>query len=439
MTSDRTISAPSTGGSQHFRLWVCVLSSVATMLVASVSFGESSSETSHSIFERYSRFLVQVRLLHSGSGATTSFGSGFFAAPDGRIATNYHVVAAFIEEPGIYRIEVRTADGATQAASLLAIDVINDLAILQISNFESDQIEIADENLQNGQRLYSLGNPFDLGMGIVEGTYNGVEGHSFGDRIHFTGSINPGMSGGPALLPSGEVAGINVATAGNAIGFLIPANHLKRLVEDVLAPEFTPSEDFSSSIRDQLAQFQTRFTEEIRNAPAATVTLGPFEVPAELSSTFKCQGGSEQEIRYETLSHACWTNDQIYMRDGTSSRPIVFNHQLVRSDVLDARPFYALYSQLFTNNFSKRNGGAEYYNENVCESGVVTSNDIVFKTVFCARSKKSIATLYDVTFNAAVLGNDNVGLETRLDLSSISFENAVELSQRFLEGIRWSK
>ena len=51
--------------------------------------------------------------------------------------------------------------------------------------------------LPKGERLYSMGNPLDLGFTIVEGTYNGPVERSYNERIHFSGAINPGMSGGP--------------------------------------------------------------------------------------------------------------------------------------------------------------------------------------------------------------------------------------------------
>ena len=44
-----------------------------------------------------------------------------------------------------------------------------------------------------------MGNPLDLGFTIVEGTYNGFVEKSYNPRMHFTGAINPGMSGGPAV------------------------------------------------------------------------------------------------------------------------------------------------------------------------------------------------------------------------------------------------
>ena len=59
--------------------------------------------------------------------------------------------------------------------------------------------EISDTTPTKGEELFSLGNPHDLGMIVVPGTYNGLKKESFNDRIHFTGSVNSGMSGGPVV------------------------------------------------------------------------------------------------------------------------------------------------------------------------------------------------------------------------------------------------
>ena len=67
---------------------------------------------------------------------------------------------------------------------------------------------------------------------IVEGTYNGLVEHSYTDRIHFTGALNPGMSGGPAVTAGGAVVGVNVATrrGGQLISFLVPARFAEALL-----------------------------------------------------------------------------------------------------------------------------------------------------------------------------------------------------------------
>ena len=56
--------------------------------------------------------------------------------------------------------------------------------------------------LLKGDRVLAMGHPRDLGLSIVEGTYNGQVEHVLTPRLHFTGPLNPGMSGGPAVTPA---------------------------------------------------------------------------------------------------------------------------------------------------------------------------------------------------------------------------------------------
>src|SRR6201999_2275505 len=92
---------------------------------------------------------------------------------------------------------------------------------------------LTDFELGQGARVYSLGNPHDVGLSIVEGTYNGQLAETLFERIHFTGSLNPGMSGGPAIDRAGRVVGVNVASMGNQLSFLVPIRFARELLEKV--------------------------------------------------------------------------------------------------------------------------------------------------------------------------------------------------------------
>ena len=88
-------------------------------------------------------------------------------------------------------------------------------------------------NLTQGQYLYSLGNPLDLGFAISEGAYNGILSRSFYDQLMFTGPINAGMSGGPSVTVDGRVAGVNVSKRldGELVSFLVPVRFVRESAE----------------------------------------------------------------------------------------------------------------------------------------------------------------------------------------------------------------
>src|ERR1700722_2942952 len=147
--------------------------------------------------------LLQIRTLVAAAGRQSSIGSGFLVRARGLAITNYHVVSQYALEPATYRLEYTAVDGSHGALQVLAIDLANDLALVRtdihdLPFFQFDGRALSGA-LPTGERLYSMGNLPELGFTIVEGTYNGLFDRSYVERIHSSGAINPGMSGGPTV------------------------------------------------------------------------------------------------------------------------------------------------------------------------------------------------------------------------------------------------
>ncbi len=234
---------------------------LALLPLAVPSLGAVAAPSAQEVFEANAPRVVQVRIVEAESGSKRSIGSGFVASGDGHVVTNYHVVSEMVHHPERYRIELVDAEEATREAKLLAFDVVHDLAIVQCDPIPAPPFLLLERphgRLRKGDRLYSLGNPLDLGMSVVEGTYNGTLEHSRYERIHFTGSLNPGMSGGPAILGDGRVVGVNVASAGNQVSFLVSADRVRDLIARVRAPGIEVPDDSRNELRaQQLAHQET--------------------------------------------------------------------------------------------------------------------------------------------------------------------------------------
>jgi serine protease Do len=88
----------------------------------------------------------------------------------------------------------------------------------------------ADEPMPRGARIFSLGNPLDVGFAVAEGNYNGPVERSFLRHAVLRRLAQPGMSGGPALDDQGRLIGVNVAARrdGEQVSFLVPAEHVRR-------------------------------------------------------------------------------------------------------------------------------------------------------------------------------------------------------------------
>ena len=166
-------------------------------------------------------------------------GSGFLIDPDGRILTNNHVVAGRGAQ-----IKVILANRDTYDAQVLYSEAENDLALLQIKpRGKLPFLRLGDsDNLQVGQKVLAIGNPFGLEgtltTGIISSLHRSVsaeDGRGIEDMVQNDAAINPGNSGGPLLDSQGNVIGINTMIVGAAnvgIGFALPINRAKNLLED---------------------------------------------------------------------------------------------------------------------------------------------------------------------------------------------------------------
>ena len=171
-------------------------------------------------------------------------GSGFIVDSHGHILTNFHVIE------GGKQVEVTLSNKHKYKAQVVLTDKPHDLALLQIDAPNLTPAVLSNsENLQVGQKVYAIGNPFGLNgtmtTGIISAlrSVRGPEGNLIENAIQTDAAINPGNSGGPLLNSHGEVIGINslIATDPNAqvaveqsagIGFAIPINTAKAVLED---------------------------------------------------------------------------------------------------------------------------------------------------------------------------------------------------------------
>jgi serine protease Do len=168
-----------------------------------------------------------------------SLGSGVIIHPDGYILTNEHVVAKAT------RIKVTLIDKREFDAHLVGADIKSDLAIIKIDSKEGlAHVAVGQSgDLMTGETVIAIGNPFGLQhtvtTGIISALHRSIKGDKnrvYRDFIQLDASINPGNSGGPLLNINGSLIGINTAIFQQAegIGFAIPINKAKRIVDDLI-------------------------------------------------------------------------------------------------------------------------------------------------------------------------------------------------------------
>jgi 2-alkenal reductase len=188
-------------------------------------------------------------------------GSGFVFDKVGHIVTNNHVVA------DATTINVIFSDGTAAQAKVVGTDSYSDLAVIQV-NVPADKLVPVDlgdsSNLQPGQKVIAIGNPYGLAgtmtTGIVSAVgrtlpetgsqtnNNSTSSGSFvnPEIIQTDAAINPGNSGGPLLDSHGRVIGVNTAirsastgvtgqASNSGIGFAVPVNTVKRVIPQLIS------------------------------------------------------------------------------------------------------------------------------------------------------------------------------------------------------------
>ena len=164
-------------------------------------------------------------------------GSGVIIDKRGLVLTNFHVVK------GADEILIRLSDKREYRGQILGTDPKTDLAVVK---FHPDQ-EITVASLGNsdalrvGEWAIAIGNPFGLDQTVTVGVISATGRSDVGiatyeNFIQTDASINPGNSGGPLVNLKGQVIGINTAivAAGQGIGFAIPINMVKRVVDQLV-------------------------------------------------------------------------------------------------------------------------------------------------------------------------------------------------------------
>jgi hypothetical protein len=397
-----------------------------------------ASETRR-LFSEFAPSVVKIQIVGERSEARSVIGTGFFVDDRGHLLTNYHVIAKAVFHPDTHHAELATEEGRGQRLRIVAVDVVHDLALVSSDGERRSPLRLASELPEQGDRIYSLGHPHDLGLSIVEGTYNGLLDESFYDKIHLTVSLNPGMSGGPTIDAQGSVIGVNVATAGNQVSFVIPAERAGQLLARVGEPDFSPVEDLREEVRSQLVAHQDQFLADVATADVlATVPLGPFDVPSDFARFLSCWGddSDDEGEPFEVVTRQCGMRDAIFLDTGMRAGELGFEHRLVSSTELGRIRFFSLYQMMFQGTSGVSWAHNQDLTDFACDTGYVEEPDLLAKVVFCVRRYVELEGLYDIVLKAATLGEPARGLQSRLTLTGVSFEAGRAVAQRFLAAIR---
>ncbi|WP_352296692.1 Do family serine endopeptidase [Pseudoalteromonas sp. 20-MNA-CIBAN-0454] len=170
----------------------------------------------------------------------SGLGSGvIIGAKKGYVVTNNHVIQ------DAEKMIVTLEDGREFEATKIGTDKESDIALLQIDADDLTAVKLANsDNLRVGDFAVAIGNPFGLSHTVTSGIVSalgrsGLNIEGYEDFIQTDAAINQGNSGGALVNLNGELIGINTAILGASggnvgIGFAIPSNMMKNLVDQII-------------------------------------------------------------------------------------------------------------------------------------------------------------------------------------------------------------
>jgi serine protease Do len=405
------------------------------------------SASAERLYEQAKGQLLQVRTLLKGQDSQASVGSGFLVTGEGHILTNYHVVSQAALQPDRYRLVYSTAERREGPLQLLGFDAVHDLAVVKpvdpapLAGRGQLAFRPRDRPLAQGERIYSLGNPLDVGFAVIEGTYNGLVERSFYPTIFFSGSLNPGVSGGPTLDGQGAVIGVNVAARrdGEQVSFLVPATFAEDLLQRVRASPPLTGPAYPTLV-EQLRAHQATLTDRFLRQPWRQAGHPRYVIPLPQETFMRCWGRSTPaDTKGLEFEHAeCAMDTRVFVSGWLTTGSLNVRHEAYDGAKLGTLRFAQRYTASFANEGLGGPGdGARTAPQ--CHERYVDRDGLPLRAVLCVSAYKKLTGLFDVSVLVATVDAPQQGVQGRFDAQGVTFDNALKLAAHYLEGFRWTR
>lgn len=206
--------------------------------VTSINIPSVAALTQNSVVEIRTESVTNSLFLRQF--VTEGAGSGVIISEDGYIVTNNHVIQ------DARAITVALHDGTTYEVQLIATDSKMDIGVIKIEASGLTPAILGDsDSLSVGEPVVAVGNPLgQLGGTVTDGIVSALDreiilNNERRNLLQTNAAINPGNSGGGLFNADGELVGIVVAKSSGedveGLGFAIPINDAKPIIEDLIA------------------------------------------------------------------------------------------------------------------------------------------------------------------------------------------------------------
>jgi len=395
--------------------------------------------------------VVSIRTLVGDGSAPISTGSGFFVGASGRFVTNHHVVGLFMRKPLQYRLQIALPDGATATAKIVGFSLVDDLAVLQLSKpmpAGVTWIELSRSlsTPKEGSSIYAIGDPSGMGLMSTRGHYSGLRNKAGFERYHFTGTLNPGMSGGPAVNQLGQLVGVNAARRRNAeqMSFLVPAARVQALVASTAQNLPLDPPAVAAEIRRQLAEFHAKESHISLSSEQARARFGPYEVPSFGADRLNCSTASDMRsddgdaLRpVEVQGVGCQMETSLELGDDIVIGHVEYSHRKYRAVSLNSWRFNTAMHQFHRQNMvegATRSIAAAQCVDRFTQVGLGVTLPI--RLIWCVQAYREFEGLYDLRVSVLTRDRSNEALVSKLVLYGVTWAQADAYTRHLLGGIK---
>jgi hypothetical protein len=277
-----------------------------------------------------------------------------------------------------------------------------------------------------------------VGFAVAEGVYNGLVERSFLPQIFFGGSLNPGMSGGPAVDDAGRVIGVNVAARrdGEQVSFLVPSERAQALLERGRSAAALTQPAYDEVTR-QLKAHQAALVDSFVAQPWRSANHPRYRVPVPQETFMRCWGSASpdtrKDLRFERSD--CAMNHAVYVTRQLQAGVINVRHESYDGKEMGALRFAREYSASFAN---ERFDGGFTATAPRCKEGFTDRDGLTLRTVVCITALKRFEGLFNLSVLTTSVDHATQGVQGRLDAFAVDFPNALRLTEHYLQGFGWN-
>ena len=408
--------------------------------------GMATDLSAQKVFSRVQPYVFKVKTSPTAESPQASYGTGFVVDGSGLLITNYHVISESLVEPKKNKIFVMVNDQPI-AGEVLAVNVVQDLSLIRVKKTFSKALSFAKRAPEQGTSIYAIGQPEDLNMAIVAGTYNGEISYGKYKIIHLSAPINSGMSGGPTVNSAGELIGVNVSkyVGASNLSFSVPAVFAQELYESSKNLPAAPVNQWSE-MEKQLLALQDSLSAEILAAQKEKKSFHHWQIPS-TAKGLKCWSVNdhhtpEEKTGYDSFQEQCSLQHSSFLSSDEHSGTYALTIRDFSNKDLNSWQFFNLLSNsVWDLGYRSRGWWATDDDPKLTTKGecfsdiVVNRSNITFKASYCSRAYTYFPKLRDARLLLTTVNNRSSAFSLYIDLSGFSLENTKLIFTCLIENI----